>query len=295
MFFNKEEYENLFYSLNKKFFLYSFITEEYIKEILDELMLNGSYKSIQITDNLSTNPLFDISFKIQTYIYLEICKLCENDVDVLLSLVEDKRRIVNLVLRKLKVDDNSKLDDYIMECTTLYNGKESFDSFLTRYVMSSIRGVPFIIENKIDNTKEEEKKEEVNTKKNKKKKKKQKNINVVTENKVIEVNRESYYDQCFNKCISFKGSAIKDEFINWVLLSDLVNFVQNYDDEKYKIYFLMRYGLMNDSYYSREEIAMVMQLPLVDIINYERKTINDLKTYINNSFMEYEKNTFLSR
>ena len=136
MFFSNEIFESLLSSLRNKFSLYNFIDDDFLSNLLTQLRDTGCYENLKISKdelNKDMNPLFYIGFKIQNYLYYKICSLCEDDIDVLLSFIEDKRRIGNLVFRKLKVEDTSKYDDYVVNAASLYRGRESFDSFLTRY------------------------------------------------------------------------------------------------------------------------------------------------------------------
>lgn len=360
MLFSKQDYEYLLNSLSKKFALYEFIDNNYLMNMLDSLMNDGCFEDLKIVaDELSKdmNPLFHISFRIQNYLYYKICKLCEDDIEVLLNLVEDKRRVINLIFRKMKVEDDTKLDDYVMNIASLYNGVESFDSFVTRYVMSAIKGVQFEVEKApvLCVAKEPEivdDKKKKNKGKKKKNKDKQKAIVSIIETKpkevetktkkVIEevlpisvntsiqeeiqveieevtqevvdsqeivsevvseealdntgeesvpeiVEEKTWYQKCLDKCEDIVGTGIRDNFITMVLMSDLVDKVTMIEDEGYKIYFLMRFGLMNESFYTREEIALVMDVSLEDVIKYERYTLSMLRDYINRAVNNYEE------
>lgn len=364
MLFSKQDFEYLYNSLSKKFSLYDFIDDNYLNSLLNSLCNTGSFENLTITkEEISSdvNPLFYLGFKIQNYLYYKVCKLAEEDIDILLVLVEDKRRVVNLVFRKLKVEDTTKLEDYIMNVATLYNGEEAFDTFLTRYVMSSLKGVSFEMVRKTKEEKEPEKIVDTSKKKKKKKKdKKNKGSSLVaekpkkeddvvfvsveesslnkdfirgtgvscdsagTEGIIEEVNEPDtmeatndwdtgvvlvedscckseevsdilevveevgYFDKVVEKCNLIKGTAIRDNFIGMVLMCDLVDKISFVDDECYKIYFLMRYGLMNGSFYNREEVAMICEISLEEVISYERRTINYLRNYLNQVVNNYE-------
>lgn len=307
MFFSKQDYEYLLSSLSKKYSLYNFIDSDYLTNMLDNLMINGYFEDLVLArDDMSKdmNPLFHISFKIQNYLYYKICKLCEEDIEVLLCLVEDKRRIINLILRKMKVEDDGKIDDYIMNIASLYNGAESFDSFVTRYVMAMIKGIPFIVEKSVTTNNIQSLEVDNNTK-SKKKEKKKKKKNKLKEKPLVDEDKDPLVDNSdsldfdkeeklllsdviFNKCNSCLGSGSKDNFIEMVLMSDLVNSVNNIEDEKFKLYFLMRYGFMNESFYTREEIANILSVELLTIIEYERFTINKLREFMNKVINHYE-------
>ena len=353
MLFSKQDYEYLLNSLSKKFALYEFIDNNYLMNMLDSLMNDGCFEDLKIVaEELSNdmNPLFHISFRIQNYLYYKICKLCEDDIEVLLNLVEDKRRVINLIFRKMKVEDDTKLDDYVMNIASLYNGVESFDSFVTRYVMSAIKGVQFEVEKapvlcvakEPEMVDDKKKKNKCKKKKNKDKQKamisiietKSKEVvkevlpivvNTSTQEEILveidEVTQEvidsqeivsevvseevldntavesvpeiveekTWYQICLDKCGDIVGTGVKDNFITMVLMSDLVDKVTMIEDEGYKIYFLMRFGLMNESFYTREEIALIMNISLDDVIKYERYTLSTLRDYINMAVNNYEE------
>lgn len=306
MLFSKDDYDYLLNSLSKKFILYEFIDNDYLIDMLVSLMNNGCFEDLRVSsEDLSKdmNPLFNISFIIQNYLYYKICKLCEDDIEVLLTLIEDKRRIINLVLRKLKVEDNTKIDDYIMEVASLYNGVESFDSFVTRYVMATVKGIKFEVEKAplLSAIKELE----ITDKKHKKsKKKKTKNKTLESEklrntysndfvdgldNNINEYNEVSFYDKVLEKCNSYRGTAEETEFIKLVLKCDLVNKIAFEDDECYKMYFLMRYGFINGTYYSLEDVALICEISILQVITYEKNTIQYLRNCLTNIVDGYEK------
>lgn len=320
MFFSKQDYDYLFDTLSKKFVSYGFVDSNYIINLLDKLMNDGVFEGIDLRNTeISTdmNPQFYINFKIQNYLYYKICKSCEEDIDLLLALVEDKRRVVNLIFRKLKIDDSSKVEDYIMNAALLYNGVEAFDTFITRYVMATARGIPFEVERKVVDDKPKALDEDIGSKKKKKKKKNKTKVIpgdkldeeidisqkiIVNENQEhhdvplemvreekIEENILSLYDIVVEKCKTISGTGIKDNFIQFVLMSDLFEVVESCEDEKYKLYFLMRFGLLNETYYNRSEIADIMECQLLDVIELERYTISYLKSYLNRTFINYEE------
>ncbi len=300
MLFSKQDYEYLLNSLSKKFTLYEFIDNNYLSNMLDNLMSNGCFEDLKISSEALSkdmNPLFNISFRIQNYLYYKICKLAEEDIDVLLTLVEDKRKIVILVFRKLKIDDFSKVDDYIMEIVSLYNGVESFDSFVTRYVMSAIKGVKFEVERVpiVCSTKEMDKADK-KKKKNKNKVKKNKDGSIFcdsTKSDKVKIHEVSYYDRIVQKCNLYKGSALKDNFIEMVLKCDLINEISFVDNEYYRVYFLMRYGLINETYYSIEEVSRICDISLEDVLSYERLTVEYLRNYLNRLVSDYEKHLLI--
>ncbi len=344
MLFSKQDYEYMLNSLTKKFRLYDFIDQNYLINMLDSLMNNGTYEDLTISVDEATkdmNPLFYITFKIQNYLYYKICKLCEDDIEVLLNLVEDKRRVINLIFRKMNVEDDSKLDDYVMNIASLYNGSEAFDSFITRYIMSQIKGVPFTMEKNTSVSVTSDKVEDVPKDKKKKRKKKKEKIGIIVIEKVISstapapvsiasdlvepnalvgeslsvpfeepvvlveeddktpiinasVPQVSFYQKCMNKCDSIMGTFKKDSFIEMVLMSDLVNTFSFLQDERFKLYFLMRFGLMNDSFYSKEEIANILECNILDVIGFEKGVIVEIRNYFNRAFNSYE-NYILSK
>ncbi len=312
MFFSKQDYEYLLDNLTKKFNVYEFIDKNYLICLLDGLMNDGYYEDLclQIENKSTINPLFDIGYRISSYLYFKICKRSIDDIDVLLTLVEDKRRVINLILNKMKVDKSDKIDDYVMEIASLYDGNESFDQFITRYIMCDIKGVSFTVSKPVIEEKKALEEEPKKKKKSKKKKNKHEKINiqiinsasvkeeVVEENStdtvvfeddsVMPIIEESLYDKCLKKCNSGVGTGSVDEFINYVLMTDIIDKVRCMD-EVYNIYFLMRYGLLNGSYYTREEISDIMDISLEEVINLERKTIIMVKEYLNRAVNDYER------
>ena len=289
MLFSNEIFESLLSSLRNKFSLYNFIDDDFLSNLLTQLRDTGCYENLKISKdelNKDMNPLFYIGFKIQNYLYYKICSLCEDDIDVLLSLIEDKRRIGNLVFRKLKVEDTSTYDDYVVNAAILYRGRESFDSFLTRYIMAQIKGIPFELD-KNSNEAIPDNKEELSNKKKKNKKK----ANNINENvsKTKEVIQKMMYEIVLDKCSKCLGTGHKDKFVDMVLLTSLVDSIQFISDENYKLYFLMRFGLLNHSYYTREEIAMMLDIDIREVLNFEKDIISKVREYYNSLVNNYEE------
>lgn len=291
MLFSKTDYDYLLSNLKSKFNLYEMIDDSYLTNLLDCLMNDGKYEDliIEVSNNSDMNPLFYIGFKIQSYIYYKICRNIEDDMDLLLSLVEDKKRVVSLILRKFKIDDFSKIDDYIMNAALLYTGEESFDSFLTRYVMCSIKGTEFNVSKEVVSKVIVE--DELDTKKKKKKKKKANKEGLVVSDDNVNSKKEvevSLMDKIVSKCREVKGTYVRDSFIDMVLLSNILDNLDT-ENELYRVYFLMRFGLLNDTYYSRDEISNIALVSLEEIINIERDVLNRLREYLNSRVTKYEE------
>lgn len=295
----KKEIDEVISSLLKKFSVYE-LSEDYITNLVISLInqkknIDGNIIDISDFKN-DLNPRFYISFKIQKYLYYSLVLKARDDVDVLIQIVEDKRRIASLVLKKLKCDSN-KSEDLIMDSLEFYDGSVTFDLFLTEFIMAKIKGISFEEKQKASSLAgdkvEELKKDEKPV------------INLVSsENKLTEnisleseealetdvledIIKETLYDKCKNKCENIKGTALIDEFIKFVLMSDLINIIDCYSQE-FKVYFMMRFGLMNEYFYTRDEIAAIAEIDILAIIDYEREVINRIREFMNNSFINYE-------
>lgn len=175
---SKKEQNEIVNSLFEKFSKTEVITYDYIKDFLSAI-LNDEPKydifTLKIPSNeSSTNNTMDIKYIIQNNIYYKLCRLTEENIDVLMFLVEDRRSAATLILKKLGITDSSKTEDYLIESFSMFNGDENFNSFITRFIMAKVRGTKFQTKTEIDNARIQEKQDKTVQEVTKKKKKKKK-------------------------------------------------------------------------------------------------------------------------
>lgn len=319
MIIEKHELKQLINSLVLKFQNFDVISYDYIVDFVNAIINDDKqFDGINI-DNLDfkddMNPQFFIQFKVQNYIYYKLCKLALEDADILLQLVDDKSRVMALICRKLNFEDTSKCEDFIMEAIGLYDASESFDVFLSRYFRTKIKGQDFIL-------KKEENVSNVTTcldkkakKKQKKKKRKEKSV-VITdigkkdaEHEVSEeIKEDNSIDESVNKasiseieeeidvisyatglCKNRVGSANVDNFVQLCRMVQLIQKIDIKGNLKYGTYLLLRFGYINNSYYDREEISQMLELNILEVINFERYTLRMVKDIINRKVDKYEE------
>ncbi len=261
--------------LIKKFALFDCITEEYIEGFVNAYVNgDGHYDGFDFGNEdcpLDTNPYLFVSFKIQSFIYLKLCRLANEDADILLMLVEDRRKIVNMIGRKLNFTDETKKEDYLIDALLSFNGEESLDTFITRYVMAKIRGVPFVLKEKNIVVKQEQ---EIPSKgKGKKNKKKIKNVAL----KPTRIDNSLSYDIDLK---GLNGSLVKDEFVNKVLDTGILDLIDYEIDKRFTIYILLRFGLLNGTYYSLEDIGTILGDSKLGL-SFEKKMIDLLSKEVN--------------
>lgn len=166
---DKKVQNDIINSTYEKFKNVTSITYEYIEDFL-KAILNEQPTYDIFTLNIphllsSSNPEMDIKFIIQNNIYYKLCTITNDDIEALLFLTEDKTKVATLVLKKLGINDPSKVEDYLIDAFPNFNGKENFNTFITRYIMAKVKGKPFIpyeepktIEPVIPDTKKDKKK-----------------------------------------------------------------------------------------------------------------------------------------
>lgn len=152
------------------------ITYDYISRFLDSILKEQTKYDIFSNDIpsllTSSNPEMTIKYHIKNSIYYKLCLESSNDIDVLLFLTDDKRKIGSLVLKRLGVTDESKLEDYLIEAFSSFNGDENFNTFLTRFIMSKVKGTKFQSKSEIPSPVPQQAQEQPSKKKKKKKKEK---------------------------------------------------------------------------------------------------------------------------
>lgn len=304
-------------SLLKRFKDYEIITYEYISNFIkayedEEPSYDGF--DLKLSDYpTDTNPYLYISFKIQSFIYNKLCSLATEDADILLTLVSDKMRIVNMIARKFNFTDETKKEDYLMDALTSFNGDDSIDTHITRYVIARIKGVPYETK-KEQITRVEAKKETVEvgkTKKGKKKKNREFTNSVpvivppVVEEKtqVIEsvptpepvvvlepqTKEETAYELCLKNCHLAKGSKEADEFVQTFLNFGTYDLIDYTNNKEYAMYMLLRFGFVNENYYSLREIALITNLSFKNILNFEKYTVEIMRQHLNAKVDYYYK------
>lgn len=281
---HEKEIDEIINSLFNKFNIYS-INKDYISNLVFSLINKKRNLDCIIIDTsdyrYDTNPCLYIFFKSQNYLYYKIVRKAIEDMDVLLLLINDKKSIVELILKKLNVDP-SKAEDYIIDSLEHYDGKILYSIFFVRYVKSRIKGIsnknleiPMIEieEQEVTQFADVVKENSIDTK--------------ISRRKSCDDINDNLYEQCMKKCNHVKGTFCKDDFIDLVINSAIFVDIQLYE-EKFRIYYMMRFGYMNETFYSREEISSITGISIVNILEYEMKVIEKLKSYVNNLFDGYE-------
>ncbi len=316
---NSKEKNLIIDSLLKKFADYSIITYDYIanfvKAFEDE---DKSYDGFNLEIDFcptDVNQYLYVIFKIQSFIYNKLCMMSLDDADILLALVNEKMRVVNMVARRFNFTDEQKKENYLIDALTMFDGTESIDTHITRYVIAQIKGVPFKTKKeeeekiRLQNVQEQAKQEAlIQSKKEKKKNKKNKNVvlNKVSSledlgkvneepisNKVITTEQvpkeETVLELYLKKCNKAKGSKEKDEFVETFLnlgTYDLIDYANNKD---YAMYILLRFGLINDTFYNITEIAQISDIDIRTILGFEKFTVEVMRLHINEKIDNYLK------
>lgn len=297
-------------SLLKKFANYPLITYDYIKGFIeayenDENTYDGFDLNTKDYPTDTDNPHLYISFKVQSFIYNKLCSLATEDADILLGLVDDKMRIVNMVAKRFNFTDEKKKEDYLMDALTSFTGDDSIDTHITRYVIAKIKGVPYETkrEQELRVKANREQQETAVTKKDKKKKKKNKVVapepvvpavesvqEVVLEPVTkVEAKEVSAYDLCLQRCSMVPGSKEKDEFVETFLSLGTYDVIDYKDNKEYTMYMLLRFGMINDTFYSLVEISQICELDLRTILGFEKYTIEVMRKHINEKIDYYYK------
>lgn len=256
------------------------------KSTYDDIDISG----FSVSEN--ENPLLAVSFFIQNIIYKKLCVLANTDDDVLLQLVEEKMKIASMPCRKYNFSDNNKKEDFLMEVFSCYDGMESFDNFIIRYFISKIKGVPFKMKEVVEErTLPVE--QNVKSKRNSLKKKKTKVVTGKVESddkKVIESKNDVVidpYSEAKRMCGNRIGSGCLDEFISVCREINLVTSITDNNDNQFKIYVLMRFGYINDSFYTRREIGNITGITFSNILLYEKQIIEYVRGIVNKQLDGY--------
>lgn len=143
-----------------KFSKYAFITYDYVECFIDAIINEEKkYDDIDIAlKNLKdiNNVALYVEIKLKDYLYLKICRVAKDDVDVLVDLMEDIKSYALLVFKRMGIKDTDKCEDYLINAINNYDGLETFNTYLTRYLMAEIKGIPYVREEKIEKKLEEQ-------------------------------------------------------------------------------------------------------------------------------------------
>ncbi len=151
---SKKEQNELVASISEKFKDSQIITYDYVLEFLNAILSEKtSYDNLPINVEAlkrATNSTMEINYIIQNSIYTKLCSLASTEIEALLFLIEDKKSVATMVLRKLGVTDLSKAEDYLIDAFANFTGDENFNTFLTRYIMAKVKGTPFQTKTEIE-------------------------------------------------------------------------------------------------------------------------------------------------
>lgn len=320
-----DEKNLLIKNLNEKFSSFDIITPEYIEKFV-EAYNNGdnTYDGIDISvdsNSLETNFYLFVSYRIQAVLYRKLCVLANEDVDVLLSLVNDKKRVLKMVCRRFNFNNDEAAENYLMDAIASFDGSESFDSYITRYVIAQIKGVEFVPKSKVVVKPVQASEDETKGKKKKKKKKKNKGTSFITISKdslkskqpeetepetavvvvpkkdmeeqpvkeEITINENSPYQMCLVRSKEYVGSREKDEFVETFISMGTYDLLDFSNNVSFAMYVLLRFGFVNDLYYSLPSIASIIGIELKEVLSYERFVADVMKMHINKKIDYFAK------
>ncbi len=318
----KEQNEIINATLDKfrdvKIISYEYVTN-FLMSIIDGKTAYDGMAIEQEKLKSCTNLIMELKYIIQNSIYHKLCVLSNDDIDILLFLVEDKRNTAKIIMKKMGDTDFAKLEDYLIEAINNFRGDENFNTYLTRYIMAKVRGIPFAFKsNDVKTVKEQIDELSQKKKKGKKVSSKGKMANIdgdstevrdsndtdslesVRRDEVIEEDKEkggevleqdeiNPYFECIKRCKGIVGTGCKDNLVIDAQKIEIVKRMENIADIFYEMYLLLRLGYINRCYYTKEEISKILGISIFDVINYERDTWEYIRGQINNQFNRYEK------
>lgn len=160
MILEKKERNSIIESSLKKFSKYAFISYDYVDNFIEAIVNEEkTYDGIDIglkNINENNNVALYVELKLKDYLYLKICRVAQDDADVLLNLIEDTQKHALLVFKRMNVKDTNKCENYVMDAINNYDGLENFNTYLTRYLMAKIKGIPYVREEKVEKKPEEQ-------------------------------------------------------------------------------------------------------------------------------------------
>ncbi len=262
------KYENIINSSNQIKQIISLTDPVFLINVLNdidkfEVVIYGYKVKINENENIDIDCYYLLELKNVIDIYL--CYVAGFIDDLLIEMYLDSMEVIDFICRRLKINHDVSLDNYLQECLPLYEGPELLSVSMVRWIRDFKAGKKINKKGKINQD------------------------SLIEEETLEESKKLNSYDELRKNIISYDGNCPNDEFVCFFRTLNVESCLDFSNLDEYKKYILLRFGFVDGKYLDINQIAEVLNLDKTILIQYEKKTIYLVRECLNYQFDSYIK------
>ena len=98
----------------------------------------------------------------------------------------------------------------------------------------------------------------------------------------------SPYQRCLSKTKNIVGQETGDDFVKTIINLGIIDLLDYSNDSEFEMYILLRFGFINDSFYTIEQIASITDESIQKILTYENFILKTAKNIFDNKLNAYQ-------
>ena len=98
----------------------------------------------------------------------------------------------------------------------------------------------------------------------------------------------SSYQRCLSKTKNIVGQEICDDFVRTVINLGIIYLLDYSSDKEFEMYILLRFGFINESFYTIEQIASIIEESIQKVLTYENMVLKTMKDAFDNKLNAYQ-------
>ncbi len=262
------KYENIINSSNQIKQIISLTDPVFLINVLNdidkfEVVIYGYKVKINENENIDIDCYYLLELKNVIDIYL--CYVAGFIDDLLIEMYLDSMEVIDFICRRLKINHDVSLDNYLQECLPLYEGPELLSVSMVRWIRDFKAGKKINKKGKINQD------------------------SLIEEETLEESKKLNSYDELRKNIISYDGNCPNDEFVYFFRTLNVESCLDFSNLDEYKKYILLRFGFVDSKYLDINQIAEVLNLDKTILIQYEKKTIYLVRECLSYQFDSYIK------
>ena len=262
--------------LYENFEKYNVFKEEYIHNFISAILAGKKMYAHMVIDVSDIKETEDISTyllrKLTNYFYGILCRLAISNQAILTYLLEENYDLVREITQIMQVDEEHVVT-YMKFYFCYYDGQMEFKQFLRYYVTNRVKGIDIQFPSVVVDAKKKKTKEKI----------------------YVEEVKNNPYLACMELVQGRVGTGEIDSFIQLGNQINIIQYVETNGVVNKERYLLLRFGYINHSFFTREEIAQILGIDIVEVIDYERELIDVMQQLLTSQMEHYGMNLLSKR